>query len=57
MTWGVGPGGFLPKPLAQILADINAYQLANISSSLDVQPSALMGVLKALPPELLNKVE
>ena len=43
-TYGVTAAGFNLKPLAQILSDINTAQLTGISTSLDVQPTALMGI-------------
>lgn len=43
--WGVVPSGFNTKTLDAILSDINAYQLQNISASLDVGPTALMGLI------------
>lgn len=43
--WGLTPAGFNIKPVAEILSDINSSQLANISPTLDVQPTALMGIL------------
>lgn len=43
--FGVTPQGFVVKPIDQILADIEAVQLAKISPTLDVQPTAIMGVM------------
>lgn len=46
--WGVVPSGFNTKTLDAILADINASQLQNISASLDVTPTALMGLINGI---------
>lgn len=48
MSYGLLPEGFETKPLAAILADIEAAELAGISPSLDVQPTALLGILNGV---------
>lgn len=48
MPFGLTITGFVVKPTAQILADINAQELATISPSLDVQPTALIGIINGI---------
>lgn len=45
---GLSATGFTPKLLAEILADMETVELAEISASLDLQPTALMGVLNGI---------
>lgn len=47
-TYGLLSSGFNIKPLSAILSDMEASELANISTSLDVQPTALIGILNGI---------
>lgn len=48
MAYGVTSAGFEIKPLDQIIADMQAKQLASISASLDVSPTGLIGILNGI---------
>lgn len=45
---GLTTAGFEVKTLPDIIADVEAQELSLISASLDVQPSALMGVINGI---------
>lgn len=45
MTFGLTPTGFVPKQLTDVQGEINAALLANISTSLNLTETALMGIL------------
>ncbi len=47
-TFGIVSTGFEPKTLADILADIQTVELQEISPSLDVQATALLGVVNGI---------
>lgn len=47
VDYGVTPTGFVRKPYEVILQEINEYQLANVSPSLDVSPESPQGQLNA----------
>ncbi len=44
-TYGVSPQGFIAKPVTQIVADIENYQLANVDPALDTSPDGPIGQL------------
>ncbi len=46
--WGITPTGFNAKPLADILADVEAKELAGISPSLNLQAPEPIGVLNGV---------
>lgn len=48
MSYGVTSSGFNRKPLSQILSDMETMELQGISASLDVQATALVGVLNGI---------
>lgn len=41
--WGVGAAGFVAKPYASILADIQSAQLATMNPAIDLSPSGPLG--------------
>lgn len=47
VDYGVTPTGFVRKPYEVILQEINEYQLANVSPSLDVSPESPQGQLNS----------
>jgi hypothetical protein len=48
MMSGLTPTGFVVKTLPEIIDDINAAELALISPSLDVQPTAIIGIVNGI---------
>jgi uncharacterized phage protein gp47/JayE len=42
-AWGITPAGFVAKPYAQILQDIQTAQLATMSAAIDLSPTGPLG--------------
>jgi uncharacterized phage protein gp47/JayE len=55
-TYGITATGFNAKPQAQILADINAYLLANIDAALNVNPPEPIGVLNGIVSAMFSEL-
>src|SRR5262249_40503415 len=53
---GITTTGFDVKTVDQILASFEAVELAQISTSLDMQPTALTGVLNGLVAQALSEL-
>lgn len=47
-TYGLVPQGFYPKTISAILSDVGSAELAQISSGINLQPTALMGILNGV---------
>lgn len=55
-TWGVGPAGFVAKPTAAIVSDIESAELAVMDPALDLSPTGPQGQLNGIVGNALSEL-